>query len=104
MIRKEDEERGLLVIDLDSYDPSVVSSRVLKFARMKYSGDFRCWVPDSVICMADYVNYPTKKKAESAALKMSFCRHQVERIGNRFCLAWGIRWDTRSPYFLAIFD
>ena len=95
----ENQEKGLMAISLDDS-----GDNVLRFARMKYSGDLRRFVPDCSIPAGDFVSYDTKKEAVRAAQSLSFPATHVGMIGNRFFKAWGIRNDHRDNYFLARYE
>ena len=99
MKRAENTEKGLLAISLDDS-----GDNILRFGRMKYSGELCQFVPDCALSISDFITYMTKKDATKAAHNMGFTSHHVDRVGSRFCRVWGIRHDFRDSYFLARFE
>ena len=95
----KDEANGLMAISLDD-----TGENVLRFGRMKYDGARGHFTPDSILCLRDFVSFPTKAKAAKAARAIGFTTGHVEKIGSRFWSCWGIRHDLRDCYFLAIFE
>ena len=98
MNQAEDETKGLMAIQPE------VSKPTLQFGRMKYDGKLKAYRSDCVLNLADFQTWRTKREAVCAAKAIGFPASHVERIGSRFCLAWGIRHDHRDGYFLATYD
>jgi hypothetical protein len=95
----EDSDKGLMAVDLDGS-----GDNVFRYGRMKYDGRLGCFTSDCLLPLSSFVSFPTKADALRAAQSLRFPSSHVERIGSRFCSAWGIRHDFRDSYFLAIFD
>ena len=93
----EDKEKGLFVVAVDD-------AHVLRYGRMKYDGSLRLWRSDCVLPLKNFVTWPTKSEACSAAMRLGFTRAHVERVGSRFWSCWGIRHDPRDNFFLAIYE
>jgi len=94
----EDESKGIMAVSLDD-----TGDNIFRYARMKYSGDLRCFTPDCSIPAGDFFSYNTKAEGIRAARSLRHPATHVFRIGNRFFKAWGIRHDLRDNYFLARF-
>lgn len=92
----EDNEKGLMAIKLDD-------DNILKFARCQYDGKLQCFRPAAAgITMSQYVT-GLKKDMVKTAKRLGFPAANVEKIGNRFGVVYGIRHDPRDTYFLAIY-
>jgi hypothetical protein len=90
-----DEEKGIMAID--------TGYEVMRYARCKYDGKLRCWKPDSIIPMSDYVALP-KVAAQKYARSIHFPLTHIERLGNHYGVLYGIRYDVRSDYFMAVWE
>ena len=89
----EDKERGLLAIQ--------VEDQVFRFARAVYDGGLLCYKPQSVIPISQFRTFPTKALASEEARRLSWPQRNVQRIGNRFGVAWGLKLGPLHDYFLA---
>ncbi|MFQ5470192.1 MAG: hypothetical protein ACE5EH_07780 [Gammaproteobacteria bacterium] len=73
---------------------------LLRYANTEYDGKLGCYKPKSVVSMSRYVAFPRKKGAIEYARSYHWPLSLVDRLRNRFGLAWGIRHDLRDEYFL----
>lgn len=92
----EDTDKGIMAKD--------TGDRILRFGRCIYDGKLRHYTPKSCLTFRNYVTYNTKSEATKEAKKLGFTSGHVQKIGNRFCSAWGIKHDPRDDYFLANFE
>lgn len=99
MLLAENKESGLLTVD-----PDGSNQNTLRFGRMKYNGERGYYMPDCKLSLQDFATYPTKKEAIKAAKNLGFTARNVNRVGSRFWSCWGIRYDFKNEYFLAVFS
>jgi len=79
-----------------------LDDKKLSFAHTEYSGKVGAFVPAQFgpdFC--EFITFLTKKEAiKYAKNTLHWPANSVEKIGNRFNVAWGIRHDIRDNYFL----
>jgi hypothetical protein len=95
---REDKKRGLaVVLRGEGIAP-------LCLARAVYDGKLRCWKPDYQLGLqlSDFASWPTRAEAVKRAKDLRWKRNMVTHLGTRFSRGYGLRWDLRYPYFLAV--
>lgn len=95
---REDKKHGLaVVLRGDGISP-------LCLVRAVYDPSIQCWKPDYPygLHLSDFRSWPRKKEAVQWAKNLCWPTNKVTRLGTRFSRGWGLRWDLRYPYFLAV--
>jgi hypothetical protein len=95
---REDKKRGLaVVLRGEGIAP-------LCLVRAVYDGKLRCWKPDYPLGLhlSDFASWPTRAEAVKRAKDLRWKQNMVTNLGTRFSRGYGLRWDLRYPYFLAV--
>ncbi|MCW7076411.1 MAG: hypothetical protein OCU18_03855 [Candidatus Syntrophoarchaeum sp.] len=91
---REDKKRGLAVVLREGRMPP------LCLAKAVYDQGIQCWKPDYAcgLRLSDFRLWPKKEDAVRYASDL----HGVTNFGVAFRRKWGLRWNLRYSYFLAV--
>lgn len=78
-----------------------VQTQTLNLVEAIYEPSFSAYKPNTLkgITLSEMGCFCTKKEAIAKAKELSIKQDKVQKIGTRFWLGWGIRYDFRYPYF-----